>query len=86
MSVDSGPFLVMPMSDRTSNDNDQKRRDALDYARRAAEYARLANLTVDDRTRSDLLLLRQAALRSAEALGLPMHEAIAVPADPKKPK
>jgi hypothetical protein len=69
------------MSNKTNSDNNQKRRDALDHARRAAEYARLANLAVNDRIRSELLHLRQAALRSAEALGMPMHEAIAISID-----
>lgn len=56
------------MSNKTNSDNNQKRRDALDHARRAAEYARLANLAVNDRIRSELLHLRQAALRSVRRI------------------
>ena len=74
------------MSDTTNSNSDQERGKALDHGRRAAEYARLANRAIDDRIRSDLLQLRQTALRAAEALGLPMHVAIAVREEPKKPE
>lgn len=52
---------------------------AMGYAKRAAECARLANLTMDHMVQAELLLLRQTYLRIAGTLGLPMHEAIAIP-------
>ena len=55
-----------------------QREAALAHARRAAEYAHQANLIADEKQRAELLQLRQAALRMAAALGMPMHEAIAV--------
>jgi len=54
---------------------------ALDYARRAAECARLSATTADQMIADELLRLRQTYLRVAEKLGIPMHEAIKVRAD-----
>ena len=51
---------------------------ALDFAKRAAECARLASLTVDQMVQVELLRLRQTYLQTAERLGMPMHEAIAI--------
>ena len=51
---------------------------ALGYARRAAECARLANHTRDELIRGELLRLRQGYLRTAERLGMPLHEAVEV--------
>jgi hypothetical protein len=50
---------------------------AEDYVARAGECVRLANLSGDDMIRRELLLLRQTYLRVAEALGIPMAQAIA---------
>ncbi len=58
---------------------------AMGYAKRAAECARLANLTLDEMLQSELLRLRQTYLRVAETLGMPMHEAITIPVDRKPP-
>lgn len=54
---------------------------ALGYATRAAECVRLANLTADQVLQAELLKLRQAYLNMAGALGMPMHEAIAIRVD-----
>lgn len=56
---------------------------AIGYAKRAAECARLANLTMDGMLQSELLRLRQNYLQVAETLGLPMHEAIVIPVESK---
>jgi hypothetical protein len=56
---------------------------ALDYAKRAAECVRLANLTIDEMVQGELLRLRQVYLRTAERLGMPMHEAIPIPVERK---
>ena len=53
---------------------------ALDYAKRAAECARLAALTSDTMLQEELLRLRQTYLRLSGKLGLPLHEAVKVPA------
>lgn len=54
---------------------------ALDYAKRAPECVRLANLSLDDMVQVELLRLRQVYLAIASRLGMPMHEAIKVRAD-----
>ena len=51
---------------------------AMDFAKRAAECVRLANLTLDQMVQVELLRLRQTYLKTAERLGMPMHEAIAI--------
>jgi len=56
---------------------------AMGYAKRAAECVRLANLTIDEMVQAELLRLRQMYLQTAEKLGMPMHEAIAIPVEPK---
>lgn len=56
---------------------------ALDYARRAAECARLVALSADQMIEQELLRMRQTYLRIAEKLGMPMHEAIAIKVEPQ---
>lgn len=57
---------------------------ARDYALRAAEMARLANLTKDEGTRSDLLRLRQSYLTLAARHGMTLDEALRVAAEQGK--
>lgn len=51
---------------------------ATEYAKRAIECARLANLTDDDAIQKELLLLRQTYLTRAASLGLSIRDAIAL--------
>jgi len=55
----------------------------LDYAKRAEECVRLANLTGDELVQGELLKLRQTYLGICEKLGLPIHEAIKLTAAEK---
>lgn len=55
-----------------------------DYVARAAECARLANLTKDAMVQAVLLRQRQTYLRIAEKLGIALSDAIAPSRDPKK--
>ncbi len=55
---------------------------AMSYARRAAECARVANLTTDAMVQQELLRVRQTYLRIAEKLGMPLAEAVALSASP----
>ncbi len=57
---------------------------AKDYVARAAECARLANLTKDEMVQAVLLRQRQTYLRIAEKLGIAMSDAIRTPLEPKK--
>ena len=51
---------------------------ASDYAKRAMECARLAELTSDHAIKQELLSLRQSFLTRAASLGLSIRDAIAL--------
>lgn len=54
------------------------------YVARAAECARLANLTQDEMIQAVLLRQRQEYLKIAQKLGIPMNDAITNAAPGKK--